>query len=325
MKPIHILRPGKFKAMNGKEVEFAVNDLEAVARNYDPSIFQAPVVVGHPKDNDPAFGWIKSLRAVGEKLIAEPGELVAQFAEMVEKGFYKKVSASLFSPDHPSNPKPGEYYLKHVGFLGAAAPGIPGLDAVSFAADEEAICVEFAIETEEEAGTKPASDSHQAGDQKPPTNPKEENSLEKEKLALAARAKDLETKESLLKKREGDLKKAEFTAFIGELKQEGRVLPLFEKDLVNFMESIDGSATIEFSEAQKTPLDFFKSYLKKQPKLVELAEFAAENIDAPGNLTSEQMAEKAGQLKKKLEGEGTIISFSEAVERVSGGKDESAN
>ncbi|MEW6708313.1 MAG: hypothetical protein AB1403_00690 [Candidatus Riflebacteria bacterium] len=314
MKPIHILRPGKFKAMNGTEVEFAVSDLETVARSYDPAVFQAPIVVGHPKDNDPAFGWVKSLKAVGEKLIAEPERLVAQFAELVQQGIYKKVSASLFTPDHSSNPKPGEYYLKHVGFLGAAAPGIPGLDPVNFAADEEAICVEFSIEPESDDQERPVS----AGTEKPPV-PKEKNNLDKEKQALEAQKKGLEEKEASLKVRERNIKRLEFSAFVDSLKKEGKVLPAFEKDLVNFMESIDGEVTVEFAETQKTPLDFFKDYLKKQPNIVSLAEFAAESKAAPGEMTSEQLAEKAVQLKQKLQGEGVTLSFSEAVERVKAG------
>lgn len=314
MKPIHILRPGKFKAMNGTEVEFAAADLEAVARSYDPALFQSPIVVGHPKNNDPAYGWVKSVKAVGEKLIAEPEKLVTQFAEMVQQGIFKKVSASLFTPNHPSNPKPGEYYLKHVGFLGAAAPGIPGLDPVSFAADEEAICVEFSIEPEPGDQTNSVS----AGTEKPP-DPKEENSLDKEKQALEAKEKGLNEKEAGLNARERNIRRLEFSAFVDSLKKDGKVLPAFEKDLVNFMESIDGETVIEFAEAQKTPLDFFKDYLKKQPNIVNLAEFAAESKTAPGEMTSEELAEKAVLLRQKLQGEGVTLSFSEAVERVAGG------
>jgi hypothetical protein len=315
MKPIHILRPGKFKAMNGTEVEFAAADLEAVARNYDPALFQSPIVVGHPKNNDPAYGWVKSVKADGEKLIAEPEKLVTQFAEMVQQGIFKKVSASLFTPNHPSNPKPGEYYLKHVGFLGAAAPGIPGLDPVSFAADEEAICVEFSIEPE---SADQASASVSTGTEKPPV-PKEENSLDKEKQALEAQKKDLATKEADLKSRERNIRRLEFSAFVDSLKKDGKVLPAFEKDLVNFMESIDGETVVEFAETQKTPLDFFKEYLKKQPNVVNLAEFAADGNAAPGEMTSEELAEKAVLLRQKLQGEGVTLSFSEAVERVAGG------
>ena len=42
------------------------------------------------------------------------------------------MSISLFLPKSSANPKPGKLYLKHVGFLGAAAPAVPGLKPVKF-------------------------------------------------------------------------------------------------------------------------------------------------------------------------------------------------
>jgi hypothetical protein len=338
MNPIHILRPGKFKARNGKEVSFAAADLAAVAANYDPKLYQSPIVVGHPKHDAPAYGWIKAVKSHGEKLLAEPEKLVEQFAEMVEKGLYKKVSASLFTPNHPSNPKPGEYYLKHVGFLGAAAPAIPGLDPVSLAADEnEVLCVEFSLPDTGDASagdrnadsgqtpeTKDQTDQAAAGDKDPveklgSENTQEAINLDKEKKAIEARASELSKKEADLTARERGIRRLEFSAFVENLKKDGKVLPAFETDLVSFMEAINDGEAIEFAEAEKTPLDFFKEYLQKQPKVVELAEFAAETDAAPGSMSPEQVAEKATQLRQECQDKGVLLSFSEAVERVVGG------
>jgi hypothetical protein len=84
----------------------------------------------------------------GSNVYADPKELNSDFAEQVQAGAYKKVSASLYTPDHPSNPKPGSYYLRHVGFLGAQPPAIKGLEAISFSDDEGGEIVEFAAEYE---------------------------------------------------------------------------------------------------------------------------------------------------------------------------------
>lgn len=59
-------------------------------------------------------------------------DTVSEFADVVKEGRYKRVSISLFLPKSSSNPKPGKFYLKHVGFLGAAAPAVPGLKPVKF-------------------------------------------------------------------------------------------------------------------------------------------------------------------------------------------------
>lgn len=141
---IEIFRAGTHTAMNGRQVTISPEDVAAMAASYDPAAFEAPVVVGHPKHDAPAYAWVKGLK-VGDNatLIAEIDDLDPQFAELVAAGRFKKVSASFYEPSAAANPKPGAYTLKHVGFLGAAAPAVKGLKSVSFSADEEAITIEF--------------------------------------------------------------------------------------------------------------------------------------------------------------------------------------
>lgn len=117
--------------------------LDDAAAKYDPSIHEAPIVVGHPKDNGPAFGWVRSLtHTPGEGIDAEPGQVNPEFSELVAAGSYKKVSASWYLPDSPANPVPGTLYLRHVGFLGGQPPAIKGLRGVEFTEAEEGV-VEF--------------------------------------------------------------------------------------------------------------------------------------------------------------------------------------
>lgn len=127
--------------MSGAVLEFSAADLAATAAAYDPTKHEAPIVVGHPKIDGPAYGWVKSLHAVPD-LEAEPHQVDAAFAEMVTAGRFKKVSASFFPPDHPSNPVPGVWYLRHIGFLGAQPPAVKGLRTPSFGAADDGI-VEF--------------------------------------------------------------------------------------------------------------------------------------------------------------------------------------
>lgn len=145
--PIHIFRPGRHTAMQGRTLEFSAADLAATAAAYDPALHEAPLVIGHPAANAPAFGWVAGLRADADGLFATPRQLEPAFAEEVRAGRYKKVSASFYAPDSPHNPKPGVFYLRHVGFLGAQPPAVKGLAPVQFAeGDDEAGCVtvEFA-------------------------------------------------------------------------------------------------------------------------------------------------------------------------------------
>ncbi len=141
-KTLHIFKPGRQTAMNGLTLEFSESDLAASAAAYDPAKHEAPIVIGHPKHDDPAYGWVKSLATADDGLQAEPHQVDAAFAELVEAGRYKKISASFYLPDAPNNPVPGVYYLRHVGFLGAQPPAVKGLKAAEFADAEEGV-VEF--------------------------------------------------------------------------------------------------------------------------------------------------------------------------------------
>ncbi|WP_369951979.1 peptidase [Ralstonia syzygii] len=141
-KTIHIFKSGRQTAMSGATLDFSEADLEASARAYDPAKHEAPIVIGHPKHDAPAYGWVKSLAAGSDGLDAEPHQVDADFAELVDAGRYKKISASFYLPDAPNNPVPGVYYLRHVGFLGAQPPAVKGLKPVEFADADEGV-VEF--------------------------------------------------------------------------------------------------------------------------------------------------------------------------------------
>lgn len=141
-KPLHIFRPGRHKPMVGEPIEFAASQLDASAAAYDPAKWRAPLVVGHPKTNAPAYGWGDKLASLPLGLEAEPADVAPVFAEMVNAKRFANISASFWAPDAPGNPAPGVYYLCHVGFVGAVPPAIKGLHAPDFA-EAESGGVEF--------------------------------------------------------------------------------------------------------------------------------------------------------------------------------------
>jgi hypothetical protein len=142
-KPIQIFKSGKHTAMSGAALSFSETDLAATAAAYDPAKHEAPIVVGHPSNDGPAYGWVNSLSFADGGLDASPTQVNPEFAEMVKNGAYKKISAAFYAPDSPSNPVPGVYYLRHVGFLGAQPPAVKGMRNPSFAEKEEGV-IEFA-------------------------------------------------------------------------------------------------------------------------------------------------------------------------------------
>lgn len=142
-KKIQIFRTGTHKSLKGDVLDFSEGTVSAVAVNYNPDLHEAPLVIGHPTTDAPAFGWVKGLEFADGVLSAEPHQINADFAELVKNGAYKKISASFYPPQAANNPVPGQYYLRHVGFLGAAAPAVKGLRPAEFADDEDVITVEF--------------------------------------------------------------------------------------------------------------------------------------------------------------------------------------
>lgn len=140
-KLFEIFKSGTRTDNNGRTVTITEADVAQAAAAYDPKLHEAPLVIGHPKTDAPAYGWVGSLKADGGVLSADFAQMDDDFVGLVQSGRYKKVSASFYPPDSPSNPKPGSWYLRHVGFLGAQPPAVKGLSAINFAEDD--VYVEF--------------------------------------------------------------------------------------------------------------------------------------------------------------------------------------
>lgn len=138
---IEVFRPGTFTPMQGAPITYSAADLRAIADSYDPDTAPAPIVVGHPEIDAPAFGWVKGFEydADADRLFAELDDIEPAFADLVKAGRFKKVSMAFFSPGQSHNPVPGTWYPKHVGFLGAAAPAVAGLKNVQFAGKADTV------------------------------------------------------------------------------------------------------------------------------------------------------------------------------------------
>lgn len=133
---IHICRAGQHVASTGEPVQFSTADLDQMAANQ--SLGAAPIVLGHPKTNDPAFGWSAEMRRDGNDLYARFQDVVPEFAQAVDTGYYRNRSVSVYhDPAHG-------WRVRHIGYLGAAQPAIAGLNPmpVQFCA-AEADCLEF--------------------------------------------------------------------------------------------------------------------------------------------------------------------------------------
>ncbi len=132
MALLQIFRAGTHTAMNGHTFHFSENDLANTAAAYGLCHHRAPLVLGHPKDDKPTYGWVAALKVLGNGLYAETNEVDARLVDWVGVGRYRHVSASLIAPDSPKNPAPGYWHLRHVGFLGAMPPAVKGMQPPAF-------------------------------------------------------------------------------------------------------------------------------------------------------------------------------------------------
>lgn len=133
-----VFKIGEHTDSAGNKKSWTEQDLDNIVAKYnEQNDHEAPLVIGHPKSNDPAYGWVESLKRVGDRLLAKPKQVVKEFADAVKDGLYKKRSISLY-PDGT---------LRHIGFLGAVPPAIKGLKDLAFNdADKNPITIELEFE-----------------------------------------------------------------------------------------------------------------------------------------------------------------------------------
>lgn len=144
-KPFRIFRVGTHTDSAGQATTFSREQLEATVKAYNEGDWRAPMVVGHPKGTAPAYGWVGRMRIddKGDVYVDDVEKLNPDFAELMQGGAFRNRSASWYAPDHPNNPTPGVWQLRHLGMLGAQPPALKGLGDVEFH-DQEGVTVEFA-------------------------------------------------------------------------------------------------------------------------------------------------------------------------------------
>lgn len=316
---IEVFRAGRHVDDQGVARTFTRADLVQMADGYDPALHEAPLTVGHPAHDLPAYGWVRRLAVDGDRLVLrEHRDVEPRFAEMVRERRFPKRSTSLYSPDHPSNPKPGGWYVRHIGFLGAQPPGVKGLKEIAFAEDKAAVCVSF-------------SEAGEAGQ-----STQEQEQMEKDKDAVAAAqaeaAKEREAREKAsAAAQEANNKLAQFAeaqrrathaahvSFAEEQVKAGKLLPKDKGAAVAVLDLLAAGEPVEFAEGDTTkkvqPVEWLKSLISGAKPQVQFGEFAVGTVGdgAAGGepLTDDELDKRARAYAAKH-----VVSYSEAVAKV---------
>ena len=291
---IEVFRTGIHTDSVGNTRDWTEDDLKKIEKNYNPEKNEAPIVVGHPTDSSPAYGWVEKIKEENGILWAKCKDVIPEFIDMVKKGLFKKRSISLY-PD---------LKLRHIGFLGAAPPAVKGLADLKFSKDEEAISFEFEEEHKTTASKKEEGimtfkdfveifkfwkEAEKDPDmQLPGVNQKTTGSGDKtfseadieaaKKSGAEAERKKADT-EFAEKERQtkGEAHTKEISDFCDTLVKEGKIPPSWvNSGLVEFAKGLDSETEISFSEkeAKKSPAAWFKSFLEGFEKSAIFQELA---------------------------------------------------
>jgi hypothetical protein len=335
MLEIEVLRAGSFTAMGGDPVEITAADLDALAAGYEPALHEAPVVVGHPAADAPAYGWVRGLRVRDDRLVADIDQLDPAFGELVRAGRYKKVSASLYRPGS-SSPKPGAWYLRHVGFLGAQPPAVKGLKSIALGDDGEGVVT---VALGEPAPLSPGPGAGAGDDAKPPcaepprretgdpmpdpitAPPEAAAELAEREAAIAARDVELAERQAAIAAREAAMRRRELEAEAEGFIAEGRVLPAERAAVVGLMAALDGEATVELGEGEAEPAGaVLRRFLAALPARVAFGEKAKdERADQVDPADAVRLAEAANALIAAEAAKGIALDIATAVRRVAKG------
>lgn len=344
--PIEIFRAGTHTAISGQAVTISAADLAATAAAYRTDLHEAPIVVGHPTLNAPAYGWIERLEAVGDRLLAHPHQVAAAFGEAVKQGTYKKVSAMFYAPTASANPVPGTWYLRHVGFLGAMPPAVKGLAAVAFAEesadDQQAMIASDApLSTELHAPEAPAAAATDGDpahtlstDPTPPLTTEETDpmpqpttttALSAEEVLATVRAKlaaaeaERDTALRSLADKEAARRHGANVAFAEGLVQQARIPGTFAPVLVATLDALESAQgdTLAFGEgdAAKPLHTAIKDHLATLPEIIAFGERLPESMgqrQSAASRMSDSDLDSAARLLAAREG----ISYTAALKRV---------
>lgn len=265
-----------FKAGTAASKGITAADIAASAASFDPTAQRAPVVMGHPADDQsaPSFGEISGARVDGDKLFVKVKNLAQTAIDGVRNSQILNRSIAFWHPSHPSNPSPGKYAIRHLGLLGGSPPAIPGLAPLRFSAEDADTLIAdgeagepliFAPANEPQAIDVPAIAAAVAAILKPEEKkefsvPLTEQELADREAALAEReriANERETKFAADEKARAEKDKAdreaENVAFAAQLVADGKFPAGHKDDLASILNALPNEVLQFSGEKSEAP------------------------------------------------------------------------
>ena len=283
---IKILQAREATSASGEKVQITQQDLHDIADNYSVEE-PAPFVIGHPKTNGPAKGWVEKLVVKGDSLYAKGKDWASDLVKSVKDKEFIKISASLHKKDSTANPNPGFLSLRHVRFLGDTAPAMPmgtvDVSDLSDGEDADDLIYSFSDFDEDQL-------NFNNEDNIMPDEPNKLSALQDQIAALKAEKEGLQDKVDSLEKREGIRAAKDFSDSISDFATEavkkGNILPAQKDELVKLFDfANDAAQSMDFSEEGAVdPVEALKSFVSNL-KSVDFNEGTPEDADQPADFS----------------------------------------
>lgn len=349
---IEVFQAGKHTDSAGNARTWSRDDLDQIIANFDTAQ-PAPLVIGHPKTDSPAWGWTESLKRVGGKLLAKFNQVPEQLVDAVRDGRYRNRSVKLAHGEDG-------WKLIHVGLLGAAPPAVEGLAPIAFEAEPAGVTYQFdAVDAaglsliargmqklreliiahfgQDEADTYvPQSEidnlnslaaAQRADDGDVDTSPQpafsrhtEDPAMdEKLKADLDAKSAELDAANAKLAEFAANQRTADAKRTVDVALAEGRLTPAQAQGLPEFMASLDDASEFEFAagdgQGKQTGAAFFREFLAKLPKQVELGRTHAD-VDTVDAGDASAIVKAAQEFQRAEQAKGIQVPWHEAVTHV---------
>lgn len=304
---VEIFRAGSRISSDGRSIEFGQADLDEIVASFEQANPDGvPLVIGHPQTHDDAHGWVSRLWRDGNSLFCDCEGVSDELAAKISDRRLPNRSASFFPPHHPHNPTPGCWHLRHVGWLGAVAPAVPGLQPVQFSVRDGFAYADF--RSFEDA------DSHQShlvpasGTREAHTNPDLETNamsndtdqlaalhariaqMESDLTAAVARADAEAARAADFSSQLDSLARAKTADNVEQLIRAGHIAPRDRAGLTAVFERLDGlSETTDFAahDGQKRTLSAFLTELLSSHRVLDFGSHAVGAMDEPIRSDSE--------------------------------------
>ena len=292
-----------FKAGKYPQGTFSAEDVEAIAKNYDPSFCEAPITLDH-EQGGPAYGWVSGVKAENGLLRSSFKDITPELKDLVNSGKYKTRSVEIYRNLDGKGP-----YLKAVTFLGAAIPQIKGMEPVHFK-DGESDIIQFEMEIENPENVQNFNDEET----------KNLRFRVQELEAQAAKFSDAEAAriqaEEKLRALNIEIRKGEFEQFLNERIAYGSLTPAQLDICLKILEALD---SVPMFSDNTQPVEVFKEFLTNMQKQVNFDEVAT-NGNTQNKTESESpknIAQKALEFQQSEAKKGRVIRIDEAVRHVS--------